>query len=211
MPTGYTEPVCEGKLTDLRTFTLRCARAFGAYIMMRDDDMDKLPTPNQVTENSDYCQKALAMAKQDLEEVKKLRGAHVQAKLDEEYEQALSSHLEAKNKAQEIKLRLEDMIKKVQDWHPPSKEHYGLKEFMLGQLLETVRFDGTYDTPPPKKRTPAEYMAERREYAERQISYFTKELELEKQRSQTRSTWVQKLYESFDSPQKPAKKKAKKT
>src|SRR5690348_5408929 len=43
MPTGYTAEVAEGKVTDFRTFALRCARAFGATIMQRDDPTHDLP------------------------------------------------------------------------------------------------------------------------------------------------------------------------
>ena len=40
MPTGYTHVVQDGTCVDFNDFTWRCARAFGAMINQRDDDMD---------------------------------------------------------------------------------------------------------------------------------------------------------------------------
>ena len=40
MATGYTYPVVEGKITEFSEFALGCARAFGAFMHMRDDNSD---------------------------------------------------------------------------------------------------------------------------------------------------------------------------
>lgn len=37
MPTGYTSPLYEGKEISFEQFALRCARNFGALVMMRDE------------------------------------------------------------------------------------------------------------------------------------------------------------------------------
>jgi len=60
MPTGYTYPVVEGKITEFSDFALSCARAFGALITMRDDPHDT-PIP-ETFEPSDYNAKKLAEA-----------------------------------------------------------------------------------------------------------------------------------------------------
>jgi len=37
MPTGYTADLNDGKQVTFQEFTMKCARAFGALIEMRDD------------------------------------------------------------------------------------------------------------------------------------------------------------------------------
>lgn len=53
MPTGYTYPVCEGKITEFPDFALSCARAFGALISMREEPMDA-PLPDEIAASTNY-------------------------------------------------------------------------------------------------------------------------------------------------------------
>jgi hypothetical protein len=47
MPTGFTEPVIENEGETLERFVLRCARAFGPMIMLRDHSFDA-PIPEDL-------------------------------------------------------------------------------------------------------------------------------------------------------------------
>jgi hypothetical protein len=65
MPTGYTEGVSKGEITDFKVYALRCARAFGACVMLRDEPVtDEIPE----FEPSDYHQKRLKEAQTQLAE-----------------------------------------------------------------------------------------------------------------------------------------------
>ena len=64
MPTGYTAELME-KGEPFNRFVMRCARAFGALIDLRDAQMDA-PIPEKF-EPSDYHVKALAKALAELE------------------------------------------------------------------------------------------------------------------------------------------------
>ena len=51
MPTGYTAMLTEEKEITFEDFALKCARAFGALIEMRDESLDaKIPEEFKVTE-----------------------------------------------------------------------------------------------------------------------------------------------------------------
>ena len=39
MPSGYTEGVASGKVTEFKEYALLCARAFGACISLRDEPL----------------------------------------------------------------------------------------------------------------------------------------------------------------------------
>lgn len=69
MPSGYTSDIYEGKDISGKDFILKCARAFGATIMMRDEPLDKeIP----VFEPSTYYIEVLEKAKNELEKYKKM-------------------------------------------------------------------------------------------------------------------------------------------
>jgi hypothetical protein len=57
MPTGYTAKLME-EGQSFPEFAMRCARNFGALIMMRDESLD-VPIPEQF-EPSDYYRKKLS-------------------------------------------------------------------------------------------------------------------------------------------------------
>lgn len=52
MPTGYTAPVVDGEVTELKEFVWRCARAFGALVYLRDDPLTN-ERPKSVTGGHD--------------------------------------------------------------------------------------------------------------------------------------------------------------
>jgi hypothetical protein len=62
--TRYTIGVQDGSIKDFKTFALRCARAFGAGIMQRDDPMDQ--PPKKLTEESSYHKTEMKKAEKEL-------------------------------------------------------------------------------------------------------------------------------------------------
>lgn len=61
MPSAYTAPVQDGKITEFKDFAILCARAFGACIDMRDDPLDK-PIPEAFSPVTKHYDEALATA-----------------------------------------------------------------------------------------------------------------------------------------------------
>lgn len=55
MPTGYTSPLYEGKEISFEQFALRCARNFGALVMMREEPLDT-PIPEKFNP-CEYCKR----------------------------------------------------------------------------------------------------------------------------------------------------------
>lgn len=87
MPTGYTHEVQSGEVTDFPTFTMQCARAFGALIMMRDDPSDA-QIPEQF-EPSDYNRRARERAVAELQRLQNLTWDEIGAAARADYDAAV--------------------------------------------------------------------------------------------------------------------------
>jgi len=139
MPTGYTHAVQEGKITELKPFALQCARAMGALVMMRDDSYDT-PIPDKFEPSTDYHDEKLKEAQADIVMLAGLSPEDCQNKADEEHSEAVERWKKRKAERLEQFKRYTAMIEKVRSWNPP-QQLVSLKDFMLEQLNESVKFD----------------------------------------------------------------------
>jgi hypothetical protein len=196
MPTGYTDYIKDG--ITFQQFALRCARAFGACVEMRDSDMDE-PIPDEF-KPSDYHTNALKEANKNLAKYKSMTIEKATAESKIAYARELNErniHMEENNK--QIKL-YEDMLVKVKKWIPPTPEHVELKEFMIKQIEGSIEFDGMgdyYKNNPVIKLTPEEWIRQGMKEVLEDIEYHTEELEKEIQRTNSRNNWIRNLRDSL--------------
>lgn len=196
MPTGYTADVQSGKTTEFKEFALQCARAFGALITMRDDPMDK-PIPDEIEPNSH--------SKMRLEEVKDAL-AGLDAMTEDEIIQTSKQHnadelQRFKERLQEKadhRARYETMLSKAAEWTPPTEDHAGLRDFMISQLQESIKFDCSYAPDAPKPLTPTEWLNARRAELQREVEYYTKSHKEEVERATKRTAWIKALKKSLE-------------
>jgi hypothetical protein len=192
MPTGYTAELME-KGMDFSPFVLQCARAFGAFVTMRDDPMDA-PIPEKF-EPSDYHVKALAEA---IEKHKTLSAMTNDEKIafgEAEKETTLKHHKEWLLRNEVQNKRLHEMILQVQAWRPPTEDHEGLKKFMLDQIQISLN-DLSYisqEIAKIQERNPISFYIAAVSNAIRSIEYHTKENVKEIERAKDRTEWVRKL------------------
>jgi hypothetical protein len=189
MPTGYTAIIEEKPDLTFREFALRCARGMGACIMQRDDPMDD---PPRAPEPSDYHAKALQTATSRLAELRGMKPEAIRAMWQAEVERIDKSNAESRAKAAETERRYKRMREQVAAWSPPSKDHQGLKRFMLEQIdaCESDWKAYVVEAPP----TPKDWHAAELKRAERDVAYHTKEHGEELQRALERKEWIEKLY-----------------
>jgi len=115
----------------LREFTLRCARAFGACVEQRDDDVNVFPKmPKLNTHHLDAEKRARAR----FEELRMMTYEAAKALFDAETAEYEKKGAESRKRCAELKLRYMTMRAQVEAWTPPSPEHEGLKKFMLEQI-----------------------------------------------------------------------------
>lgn len=195
MPTGYTAKLMEEGQT-FPEFAMLCARAFGALVELRDNDMDA-PIPENLP-LSDYHVKALASANQELARLDAMtpqeREAFGVAKKAESLKSAQIG-LEKENRENE---RIDKMVSEVSAWVPPSRDHEGMKSFMLEQL--TISRNGGYYANRIEElnvKTPISFWDDARTSAKWSVEYHAKHQREEIDRNTSRNNWLKQLRASL--------------
>lgn len=198
MPTGYT-----AELTDTMPFSefaIRCARAFGALALMRDDPMD---APIPVFEPSDYHRQALEDAKFALAVANELTEAEAVRAIATHNEEAARHRKRLRNEATATSGKYRRMINFVEAWKPPTPDHEGLKTFMREQLTESLKFD-CHDEEfilrcyPDFIGSAAEWIAAQKTQAAKDMLYHQEHWRQEQERTNGRNEWVRQLRESLN-------------
>lgn len=196
--TGYTQKLVE-EGQDFKSFVLTCAHAFGACVTLRDEALSDHITEFKV---NDYYPKAVKRAKVKLAKMEKMTPAQQLAYGERQklatikrYAKELIPRDEIRNK------RVQGMIDQVKDWEPPSDEHVNLKNFMLEQLDMSKEDDSYWRRAlgQAEARDATTIFAEDLEAARHDVTYYTEQLEKEKERVRQRNLWVRQLVESLES------------
>ena len=195
MPTGYTADL-EG--VTFPEFALRCARAFGALITLRDEAFDA-PLPDCIKPFK-YHLAALEKSIKTLLKIDFWSGAQAESEWKANYAMAVENR-ETKLKGSSVtRKQYENMIVCVEDWTPPTPDHVGLKDFMLKQLIESIEFDclGEGDFSMPQAQSGLEYQHRRLCRVLQDIEYYAKSYREELVRSRERTEWLRELRLSLD-------------
>lgn len=199
MPTGYTAAVADGKITDLPAFALRCARAFGATVDMRDDNMDA-PIPERFEPSGSYRRFA-ALATDRLLWLQGLSPIEAQRAMQQEHSAAMAAWRERSIEDAKTRVRYQAMLDAVTAWNPPGQDHLRLKDFMLEQIQTSIKHDcgGEYNRMPRLKRWP-EWLRDKKAETIRAIErHNTADLE-ELDRVEKRNIWMRQLRASLLCP-----------
>lgn len=198
MPTGYTAEVQNGKVDDLKTFALTCARAFGACVTMRDDPHDAdIP---EVFEPSDYHSDARDEAKAKLEDLTTMTPGQREAANEQDYQERLANWASRQNVGESERERYNSMLDKVMSWTPPTDDHKQLKTFMLDQLEKSIEFDCGFlfrQKKEPERRPTDEWFQEQVSRVTDLIKHHSVEHMREVERCAQRTRWVKELRESL--------------
>lgn len=190
MPTGYTAAVQDGEINTLHDYTLRCARAFGALIHMREDPLEK-EVPEKLVADTAYDAEKLAEAEGEL--------AAILAMTDEECEEAAAAHyatsvaeVERANARYALhRGRYLSMLAKVRAWKPPA-ELIKLHEFMEKQLVDSIDWD-CHEAAPPERKSAEEWRRDEIKSAQWSIKYHREKIAAEMARTAERQAWLDML------------------
>jgi len=194
MPTGYTSGVQSGRITEFRDFALQCAS-----MSQRDDGNG----PTELEEQSDYYKDRVKEATREKNKLDAMSMSEAIEEFTKESEADIKRCNEGIEEKRRQKERYESMIAKVEAWTPPSNEHVNLKEFMLSQLYESIKFDcsGHYFTESLRylqSRTPEGWLEQKKEAANRDIEYYTDLLKKEREEVEGRNLWKTQLMDSLE-------------
>ncbi len=195
MPTGYTADVGDGKVTELRTFALRCARAFGAAVTQRDDPMDEEPKHR---EESTFHVKELAKADVELARLLEVDMAEAGREMVQEAHEIREREARWQGERREQRERYESMLEAVGTWLPPTPDHDGLKEFMQQQLNESIKHDCYTSELGELESDVHKWLLGKRIKAVESLAYSHKSLLEEQERVRNANAWIDALYESLE-------------
>lgn len=193
IPTGYTQSIIDG--ITFPEFAMRCARNFGALIEMREDPLDA-----QVPEEfkpSNYHTEAIKEAEIKLKKLQKMPLDCAENESYGEFQKKCDDKDRRNIKNAKQKEKYEEMLKKVESWNPPTEDHIGLKQFMVSQIEESIRFDVNFDESVPIKLSGKEWKEKEIKRCFDDIKYHSKENIKEQSRTAERNTWVKLLRESL--------------
>lgn len=197
MPTGYTADLNNGKQVTFEEFAMKCARAFGALVEMRDDPLDA-PIPDEFRPK-DYHLDAIKTAKKKLAEIKKWSNARAEKEAKKAFSGEVRSISKYGKKNEQAGRAYIAMLKQAGKWVPPTKDHEGLKSFMIEQLAESLQFDCLHTPTMPHRLSGKQFRTQRIKSLLRDIAYHTKEHAKEVRRAHERSEWVRNLRKSLNS------------
>ena len=194
MPTGYTALIEDG--VSFEKFTLRCARAFGALITMRDDPMDA-NIPEELVVDS-YYQERYLEACEELEQLKAMTEKEKTIAAMKDYEASVKTNNAIVAKKKKLLKKYQDMLEKVNAWEPPTPDHEGLKKFMKEQIESSIKWDCDFKyCKDPIALSDEEWYKIQLESAEHDIEYFQKQYEAECERVAGNTKWIQALRKSL--------------
>jgi len=198
MPTGYTADI-ENDIS-FEDYALSCARAFGACMHQRESPSKEKP---KLRTGSDYHANALSEAKKTIAELEAMAGVNDRTNYGKKIIEAEeASNQKSFNKKIVLKNKYDAMLIKVYNWHPPTSEHEQLKNFMIDQIVDTVKYDcdTKYDMDrltQLSKANPLDKYKEALRYAYKNAEYHETELMKSRDQDQDANRWISVLYNSL--------------
>jgi len=197
MPTGYTDGVSRGEITDFKVYALRCARAFGACIMLRDEPVtDEIPE----FEPSDYNQKRLDEAQKQLAEFDAMTVADKLAMFERESIERIKAAKEGIERKREQLGRYNAMLEKAKAFKAPTPDHSEYAKFLVSQLEESIRFDGGgdyYEKQLEETQTFDDWCVSKKRSLLHDIKHHQKGMKEEIKKTEKRNKWVHDLKASL--------------
>ena len=191
MPTGYTAALFDGKEQTFEQFAMRCARAMGVLIIMREEPLDE-PIPERFEHSTHYRDK-LRDAREELETVCAMTQGEVEEAAQEEFAQALESYRSLRKDKNETEARYRAMLEQVDRWEPPTSEHKSFKTFMQEQLKSSIDADCRYEPMLPVKKSGEGWREVEIRRLMKDISRFRESDDDERQMTEGINRWIKEL------------------
>lgn len=194
MPTGYTSDIEKG--ISFPQFAMQCARAFSALVTMRDEPMSAaIPEEFPVTT---YHQERIAEAEKRLSDLKETSIEQAEQHARCYFDKAVAEYDRILTKRADLLAKYDAMLAKAQAWMPPTPDHQGLKDFMVQQIAESIKWDcDTKYLTTPTLMTGREWLTMETSFALRNLEYHRREHQAEVERTTGRTAWVKALKASL--------------
>jgi len=205
MPTGYTD-ILGREDVSFNRFAQRCARAFGACVMLRDEPLtDELP--DEMPDSTDYHRKNIHKDEMRMSRLRHATPNQLRSQMLRELQSTAKYAGEGRERAMLLQKRYSKMLVQIGAWEAPSDDHKAFKKFMVDQIVQSAEHDCRteyYDKRDDevmaalRGQTIEQWRDEKIEDLQRSVAYHRKELKAEKERKAGRETWVRQLKESLE-------------
>jgi len=196
MPTAYTAAIDED--ISFERFVMRCARAMGACIMLRDESLDvEIPESFKASE---YNLKELQKAEIELAKLQQISIKDADKEAKKEYDAEVIIAKEFTDRKNALKAKYQKMLRRVYVWQVPSEDHVGLKEFMIKQIQESIDFDcntNYYTENIPKLKSGIEWLNSKIKRTFNDINYHTNAQMKKEELTISRNLWLKQLRDSL--------------
>lgn len=200
MPTGYTASIEDGSITTGKEFLIRCARAFGACVEMRDEPLS-VPIPFEFTPST-YYKTQIVESEKNLKKFLTLTLDDAQDMIDKEYQTKQIQCAAAIKRQEKVRQNYRSVREDVERWELPAPEYDNLKEFALNQIAISCDSDSMIAyweaemlTP---KVSPEEWLQARIESAQESLEQSKKRWRDEVENTDKKNKWLRVLRESLN-------------
>ena len=195
MPTGYTNKVSNGEITEAKDYILSVATGYGAMMGLNIDKLDK---DGKHHKPSNYHLERLENAIKELEKFSLIKDEEFLIEIKENYIQSVESHKKYIEEKAVIENRYLKMLNKVKEWEVPTEEHQKLKESCMEQLENSIKWDcETSHVRTPKMVEITKYKDVLYKQIVRDIGYHSKAYNDEMKRVEDCNKWINDLLNSF--------------
>ena len=183
-----------GEDITFREFALSCARQFTPLAHQREDDLHAPIRPREV---SSWYLERLAEAELELG-IARERDLDEWAKIQEkDRQETIAKIREAIERNAERRVRYETMLAEVRGWSPPTEEHHSLKEYMIKQILDSIRSDCSYEPKIPPMKDVSVYADEQLDSLQEEVIYYRNAVREQKRLAEEANRWIDALNESL--------------
>lgn len=204
--TGYTAGILDGSITSAKDYLLRCTRAFGIAIDLKDEPLS-VPTPMNFVPDPIYTEQY----ERQLIRVHKIQKMNIE-EMREEYHTSYSSNLRSAENFLDMMLeanaKFEPILTQVKAWNPP-EAFSGIKKFAIDQIEQCLYSQKWIDDAEREIKEIKDSFNDSDEainsFKEDMLAYETKELELRKksmdkaaENAKSRTLYMQNLVKSLE-------------
>lgn len=192
MPTGYTAPVQDGKITTAAEFLRNCIPAFDIESGRNGATIDPIEP------DTSYHDERLAAARARLEAVRAWSDDDAAREAEAKYQRDVETMRDVAAKRRETLARYEEILAGVRAWVPPTPKHRAFHAFAVKQLEDSIEWDCSRSHYPKPVRVEGEdYRAAQIEQAERDIAYHVEGIDKVKARTAQRNAWVSAVLDTL--------------
>jgi hypothetical protein len=150
----------------------------------------------------DYHAKELDRLRRELFELEKLSDADLLADEMNAIDGEVDRNTRILNDNKKLRKQYGDMLKQVKSWNPPTIEHDNLKQFMITQIEDSIKWDcneSYYDSKTYATPSVSEIRHSRWVRINKDILYHMDEYRKEVERTDKKNKWIKQLKDSLPS------------